>query len=301
MSSILDALKKLEADRAKAREATAKGFDTGGAGEDVFGRKPGGHITVPARPAAVVGSVLVIGLIAFVALRGGRPAAQPPQDELQLTQATAPAPTVPAPQAPKPQEPAAVAPVSPDAPPASEPVAPPAERVAPRPQQMVAAALEAEPAPPQEPPPSPATPTPTPTPPPAPEPVVVTAAPPAAAPPALPQPPQEAPPPVEAQENRPPAQAQLEKNTLDPSKLYELPMLRHSERVRFGLEELQINMPRPANKRRPLASAIINLQPVFVGETIPGTPAILVGVDMSGAAIEVEGRNFYVRFGRGRL
>ncbi|NIA16351.1 MAG: hypothetical protein GWP08_20010 [Nitrospiraceae bacterium] len=96
----------------------------------------------------------------------------------------------------------------------------------------------------------------------------------------------------------PPVATQAAENAFDPSKLFDLPMLRRSEQVRYGLEDLQINMPRPATKRRPLASAIINLQPVFVGETIPGTRAVLVGVDMRGIAIEVEGRHFYVRFGR---
>lgn len=47
-------------------------------------------------------------------------------------------------------------------------------------------------------------------------------------------------------------------------------------------QRIKLNMPRPASKQRPYASAIINLQPVFINDEIPGTNARLVGVTESG-------------------
>lgn len=83
-----------------------------------------------------------------------------------------------------------------------------------------------------------------------------------------------------------------------PANIYALPPLRETEKSRLGLRDLQVNMCRPATKSRPQASAIINLQTVYIGETVPGSDAILVGVETRGIAIEVPdtGARYHVRF-----
>lgn len=72
-----------------------------------------------------------------------------------------------------------------------------------------------------------------------------------------------------------------------PEDIRELPPLRSSERARFGLESLKINMLREPSKNRPRGSVIINLKKVYLDERIPGTSARLVAVASDGIALEV--------------
>lgn len=83
-----------------------------------------------------------------------------------------------------------------------------------------------------------------------------------------------------------------------PVDLSALPSLNTADRDRWGLAGLQVNMPLPANKNRPIASAIINMKTVRVGERIPNTKATLIAVDMRSIGIEIEetGQRFRVRF-----
>jgi len=76
------------------------------------------------------------------------------------------------------------------------------------------------------------------------------------------------------------------------------PVLKSSDKARYGLSDVRINMVRPASKKRPVASAIINLQQVHVGETIPDTQAVLIGVETRGIGIEIRetGRRYHLRF-----
>ncbi len=79
-----------------------------------------------------------------------------------------------------------------------------------------------------------------------------------------------------------------------------LPRLRESHCERMGIRELQINMLQPKSKTRPYPSAIINLNKVYVGERIPRTSARLIAVDgLNGIAIEIEStkKRYYVPFG----
>ena len=75
-----------------------------------------------------------------------------------------------------------------------------------------------------------------------------------------------------------------------------LPILTMSDKERLGLGRLRINMIRVPNKHRPHGSAIVNLRAVYVGERIPGTRVKLIGVEMRGIAVEDEstGSQFYV-------
>jgi hypothetical protein len=83
-----------------------------------------------------------------------------------------------------------------------------------------------------------------------------------------------------------------------PVDLLTLPVLKESDKDRLGLGDIRINMVRPANKAHPYASAIINLQPVHIGEHVSDTSAVLIGVDTRAVAIEIEntGERFHVRF-----
>lgn len=74
-----------------------------------------------------------------------------------------------------------------------------------------------------------------------------------------------------------------------------LPELSDAERMRLGLPLLKVNFVTTSGRNRSQPSALINYQKVFVGETIPGTRAILVGVDPRGIGIEVDGKRYFVR------
>ena len=77
-----------------------------------------------------------------------------------------------------------------------------------------------------------------------------------------------------------------------------LPNMSEGDRARCQLPKIQVNMVRPVMKNRPIPSAIINLQPVQVGERIPNTRVLLIGVSSRGIAIEIEGtgKRFQIRY-----
>lgn len=66
-----------------------------------------------------------------------------------------------------------------------------------------------------------------------------------------------------------------------------LPRLSTQDRESLGLDNLRLNVLRPADKDQPDALAIINLKKVYVGEMIPGTRARLIGVDANAIGVEV--------------
>lgn len=72
-----------------------------------------------------------------------------------------------------------------------------------------------------------------------------------------------------------------------PKDIRELPPLRSSDRARFGLEDLKINMLREPSPNRPRGSVIINLKKVYLDDLIPGTTARLVSIAAHGIAIQV--------------
>ncbi len=83
-----------------------------------------------------------------------------------------------------------------------------------------------------------------------------------------------------------------------PANLMSLPVLSEGEKARHGLSDVKVNLVRPATRTRPYASAIVNLQPVQVGEKIPDTDAILIGVEPRAIAIEIAGTGarYHIRF-----
>lgn len=108
-----------------------------------------------------------------------------------------------------------------------------------------------------------------------------------------------------AEETTPPAESQSDteskavpKRAPIPVDLLTLPVLKESDKERLGLGDIRINMVRPANKAHPYASAIINLQPVHIGERLPDSNAVLIGVDARAIAVEISntGERFHIRF-----
>ncbi len=81
-----------------------------------------------------------------------------------------------------------------------------------------------------------------------------------------------------------------------PLDLYSLPVLNSTVREQNGISTLKVNMPMPATKTRPLASAIINMKQVFVGDRIPGTSVKLIAVEIRGIGVQVTstGDRYYV-------
>lgn len=72
-----------------------------------------------------------------------------------------------------------------------------------------------------------------------------------------------------------------------PDDIRTLPMLSRSERSQYRLEGLTINMLNEASATRPLGNALINLEKIFIGETLPGSNATLIDVKSHGIAIEI--------------
>ena len=68
-----------------------------------------------------------------------------------------------------------------------------------------------------------------------------------------------------------------------------LPRLGQNERERLGIGELRLNVLREASPSQPEGLAIINLKKVYAGEMIPGTNARLLAVQSRAIAIEIEG------------
>ncbi|NLV43694.1 MAG: hypothetical protein GXY07_04265 [Candidatus Hydrogenedentes bacterium] len=66
-----------------------------------------------------------------------------------------------------------------------------------------------------------------------------------------------------------------------------LPRMSTQDRESLGLDNLRLNVLRPADKDQPDALAIINLKKVYVGEMIPGTRARLIGVEANAIGVEV--------------
>lgn len=94
---------------------------------------------------------------------------------------------------------------------------------------------------------------------------------------------------------KPPASAERG-NTPVPDDIRTLPMLSRSERAQYRLEGLTINMLNEANATRPLGNALINLEKIFIGETLPGSNATLIDVKSHGIAIEImsSGQRYYL-------
>ena len=82
-----------------------------------------------------------------------------------------------------------------------------------------------------------------------------------------------------------------------PADVRVLPPLGAATRARLGLENMKINALRTSGPDRAYPLALVNLNKVYVGEHIPGTTAKLIGVREDGMGIEIEGtgERFFVQ------
>jgi hypothetical protein len=310
MSSILDALKKLEADKAEGRQPTEGGFAEDIAERELVGRNPlRERMTIRLTPITLILGLLA-GLSVFAGISAvvtlvvisrtaatqtsgpGRPVATPastaaPQPRVADLADAAPAPVAessgraqgfraaspPAGENPAWQESRPV-----PAPETETPVAPPVRlptSVAARgPGEMQGAiheVIEPEPVPPP------------------------------AEKPAWQEPMIDASPAVAPIKKPVPPTKETSVSDVSLGDMAELAKqpLRESDKIRLGLAGMQINMLQPVTKHRPYASAIINLNQVYAGETIPRTDAKLIAIDgVKGVVIEMQHtkERFYVRF-----
>jgi hypothetical protein len=99
---------------------------------------------------------------------------------------------------------------------------------------------------------------------------------------------------VVATNTKPAAEAPAEAAKSAEDEIDKLPILSESVRVRLGLPALKINIVGIPNNRNPRASALINMQKVFQGETIPGTSARLMAVDLRGVVLDVNGQRYFL-------
>lgn len=73
-----------------------------------------------------------------------------------------------------------------------------------------------------------------------------------------------------------------------------LPILTPSDQERLGLPRLKVNFVSQASSQRPQPYALINYKKVYAGETIPSTNARLIAVSVQGVGIEIGGQKFFV-------
>jgi hypothetical protein len=80
----------------------------------------------------------------------------------------------------------------------------------------------------------------------------------------------------------------------EPLDVARLPYLSEHARKDLGLPEIQVQFPRPNPPGESVASAVINWEPVRVGEYIGESDAVLIGVVHRGVGIEVRGQRFFI-------
>ena len=93
-----------------------------------------------------------------------------------------------------------------------------------------------------------------------------------------------------------PAASVAQESAPVPDDIRTLPMMSRSERSQYRLEGLTINMLNEASATRPLGNALINLEKIFIGETLPDSNATLIDVKSHGIAIEImsSGQRYYL-------
>lgn len=311
MSSILDALNKLEQEQAQVEleEEIERDIDPRQAARELVDGLPSPARGMRLTPAALLlgGAILMVLMVGvsigvtMIILGGSQPAPEPGAQDRVAADVAVAAPAVekaPVP-APDPERESAAAVVAPaaEAPPIEpEPGPAPVEQT-PRGIQEVppvsarqAAAAAPRPEPERMIQPSPA-------------PVEPVAIEPVKAPERAPavEPVLEEPEPEPAVEPRPFATARREpvaRPKPEPAveDIRQLPPLSRSVEQRYGADPVLINMISPASASRPYAYAIINRIKVTVGDYIGSSRLKLVEVENHGIAVEAAGERYYVAF-----
>ncbi len=109
--------------------------------------------------------------------------------------------------------------------------------------------------------------------------------------------PQEARPPAPVAHAAPaPAKEVKVNNEPLPPDIRSLPMLSRQDRGQYRLDGIQLNMLNEQGPTRPIGNAFINLEKVFIGEFLPGSNAKLIDVKSFGVAVEIQstGQRFYI-------
>jgi hypothetical protein len=282
MSSILDALKKLEAEKANAGRAPARLWPKKSVVPPVPDRREPerpapspahNRITIHITPMSVVLGAIVVGMLPLTAFLGASVlVARSNAEWMQFVRTVtkdATLPVAPASELPGPPPGSRSALAQAGAP--AKPPGPktPAPKADPKPAQLERTSnlIQSTPLPNLD--------------------LMASAAPAAASPPRRP-------------DNKPAAAlpGPTPKKLEGPIDLYSLPFLKETDKERLGLAKLQVNMVSPATKNKPQPSAIINLQPVNIGDRIADTKATLIAVDRTAIAIEVDGtgERFQIRY-----
>ncbi len=299
MSSILDALNKLERDKALADlEDNTDTLDPAQAAQELIG----GNAARPAQtnmrlnPTLLIGGgalvmVLMVGVSVVITTLVMRPA-QPPEMIVAAVQPTLQSPVTPAQTSPV-EAVAVAAPVMEVAPPAVEaPVTTPAPvevaKVIPPVETVVEVAIPEVTVVAEAPKPKP----------------VVVVTPPA---PVIEEPTQVLPPPVQVAQAAPqfvePVTAPILKPTPEPEYTpppapKRLPLLTPAIASRLGLTEFRINMVMPPSATRPYGFAMINRLKVSVGDRIDGSRIRVVDISTDGVSVEstTSGDQYFMEF-----
>ncbi len=80
--------------------------------------------------------------------------------------------------------------------------------------------------------------------------------------------------------------------------LTELPILTQGDWARYSEGPFMINMVHPKSDTNPYGHAVINVIKVYEGQNIPGTQFKLIGLDMDGIGVAVQGttKRFFIPF-----
>ena len=80
--------------------------------------------------------------------------------------------------------------------------------------------------------------------------------------------------------------------------LTELPILTQGDRARYSDGPLMINMVNPESDTNPYGFVVSNVIKVYEGQNIPGTQFKLIGVDMGGIGVAVQGttKRFFIPY-----
>ncbi len=103
-------------------------------------------------------------------------------------------------------------------------------------------------------------------------------------------------PPAPDVETRPPSRPEEVVPNAESQSLTELPILTQADRARYTDGRLMINMVNPASETNPYGYAVINVFKVFEGHNIPSTQFQLIGVEMGGIGVAVQGttKRFFI-------
>ena len=79
-----------------------------------------------------------------------------------------------------------------------------------------------------------------------------------------------------------------------PVKVDQLPLLTDRMRMSLDLPEFEIRFIGTPTSRNPRSWAVVNMERIYVDNYIPGTDAKVIAIQLNGIGIEIEGKQFFV-------